>query len=84
MKLRNLYRVYVPTINFCSDFFRTNDSLMSIVQSGILRLCVMCNEIKSCRVFFLGRGEAHFVGIGAEEQEIEGDGSHEVDKKPAP
>lgn len=56
---------------------------MSIVQSGILILCVMCNEIKSCG-FFWGRGEAHFVGVGAEEQEIEGDGSHEVDEKPAP
>lgn len=34
--------------------------------------------------FFWGRGEAHFVGIGAEEQEIEGDSSYEVDEEPAP
>lgn len=43
----------------------------------------MCNEIKSCGDFW-GRGEAHFIGIGAEEQEIKGDGSHEVDEEPAP
>lgn len=40
--------------------------------------------MKSKVVGFLGEREAHFVGIGAEEQEIKGDGSYEVDEEPAP
>lgn len=28
-------------------------------------------------------GEAHFIGVGAEEQEVEGDGGDQVDEEPA-